>query len=222
MIPDPTGTGSREPHTRPRSTEVGLFRFCPDCATPLVRVELHGRVRPQCPACGFVQWRNPGVGVAGIIAEDEVVHLLGVAAVRTGLRDPEWEPGPARTATGEPGRVLLVRRRADRHPGWCLPCGWVEYDEEIREALRREMREETGLDVRPGEIFAVYTNFHEPDRQSVGIWFCCLPVGGVLEAGDDADRLCLAQPGQIEVPLAFPTDRLVLASLASRQQARPA
>jgi 8-oxo-dGTP diphosphatase len=213
MTDDFAAAGSGGRHARPHSTEAGLFRFCPDCGTPLVRVELHGRARPRCPACGFVQWRNPGVGVAGIMVEDEVVRLLGLPAMRAGLQDPAWKPSPART--GAPGRVLLVRRRASLHADWCLPCGWVEYDEEVREALVREMREETGLEVRPQELFAVHTNFHEPDRQSVGIWFRCLPVGGVLEAGDDADRICFAQPGRVEIPLAFPTDRLVLAGLAS-------
>jgi ADP-ribose pyrophosphatase YjhB (NUDIX family) len=215
VTPDPAGVGSPESHPQPLSTEAGLFRFCPDCATPLVRVELHGRVRPRCPACGFIQWRNPGVGVAGIVTEDDVVLLLGVPAMRFGLEDPSWEPPFARTDPLGPSRVLLVRRRAGRHAGWCLPCGWVEYDEEIRSALSREMREETGLEIRPGKVFAVHSNFHEPDRQSVGIWFRCLPVGGVLEAGDDADRICFARPDCVEVPLAFPTDRLVLAGLAS-------
>jgi ADP-ribose pyrophosphatase YjhB (NUDIX family) len=210
-----TGTGSHGPDPRPHSTEAGLFRFCPDCATPLVRVEVHGRVRPRCPACRFIQWRNPGVGIAGIISEDDVVRLIGVPAMRVGLRDPAWDPLPTRTGAGGTGRVLLVHRRAGRHAGWCLPCGWVEYDEEIREALLREVREETGLDIRPGIVFAVHTNFHEPDRQSVGIWFRCVPVGGVLEAGDDADRISFATPDNIEVPLAFPTDRLVFADLAS-------
>lgn len=215
MTPDPADTGASESFPRPRSTEAGFFRFCPDCTTPLVRVEIHGRVRPRCPACRFVQWRSPGVGVAGIITEDDVVRLLGVPAVRVGVGDPTWEPLPARTERNGPGRVLLVHRRASRHTGWCLPCGWVEYDEEIREALEREMREETGLEIRPGAVFAVHSNFHEPDRQSVGIWFRCRPVGGVLEAGDDADRICFVQPDGVEVPLAFPTDRMVLASLAS-------
>jgi 8-oxo-dGTP diphosphatase len=215
MTPDPAGTGSCGDHRRPAATEAGLFRFCPDCATPLVKVELHGRLRPRCPACAFIQWQNPGVGVAGIIAEDEVVRLLGVPTMRLGLGDPEWEPSPARTSAADPGRVLLVRRRASRHSGWCLPCGWVEQGEEIRQALGREMHEETGLEVLPGDLFAVHSNFHDPGRESVGIWFRCVPVGGVLEAGDDADRICFARPDHVEVPLAFPTDRLVLASLAS-------
>jgi len=193
---------------QPRSADTGQFRFCPDCGTTLEQVEIHDRVRPRCPACGFVQWRNPGVGVAGIVTEDDVLRLLGTPAMRVGVGDPAWEPLPGA------GRVLLVHRRASRHPGWCLPCGWVEYDEEIRTALTRELREETGLEVRPGPIFAVHSNFHDPARRSVGVWFRADPVGGVLRAGDDADRIGFFHPDRVSVPLAFPTDRLVLAEIS--------
>jgi ADP-ribose pyrophosphatase YjhB (NUDIX family) len=193
----------------PRSLDSGFFRFCPDCGSSLESVEIHGQLRPRCPLCSFVQWRNPGVGVAGIVTENEVVHLLGEQATRAGVEDPSWNPAP-----GE-GRVLLVRRRASRHPGWCLPCGWVEHDEEIRSALVRELREETGLEVLPGPVFAVHSNFHDRDRQSVGIWFRVTPVGGTLCPGDDADRIGFFRPDRVSAPLAFPTDRLVLTAIAS-------
>jgi 8-oxo-dGTP diphosphatase len=202
-------THDRATPRRSGSSGSGLFRFCPDCGGPLDPEEIHGRRRPHCPACGFVQWRNPGVGVAGIVMEDDVVRLLGATTIRAGLEDPAWEPVP-----GE-GRVLLVRRRQSRHPGWCLPCGWVEYDEEIREALARELFEETGLDVQPGPIFAVHSNFHDLNRQSIGIWFRAIPLGGTPRAGDDAEQIGFFHPGRVAVPLAFPTDRLVLSSLAS-------
>ncbi len=204
-------THDHQDPVHPRSFDTGFFRFCPDCGTSLERVEIHGRLRPRCPVCGFVQWRNPGVGVAGIVTESEVVQFLGEQAVRAGVEDPSWEPAP-----GE-GRVLLVRRRASRHPGWCLPCGWVEYDEEIRSALVRELHEETGLEVSPGPVFAVHSNFHDRVRQSVGTWFSVVPVGGTLHPGDDADRIGFFRPDRVAVPLAFPTDRLVLAAIASSE-----
>jgi ADP-ribose pyrophosphatase YjhB (NUDIX family) len=191
--------------SRAHSTERSFFRFCPICATPLTRIQREGIVRPVCAACGFVQYRNPVVGVAAIILEEDVAGLLGPEAVRAATGLPVEAVGV---------RVLMVRRAADRKGTYCLPCGYVEFDEEAREAIVREAREETGLRIEPGDVFAVHSNFHEPDRQSVGIWFGARPTGGTLAPGDDADALVFVRPGDPRVPLAFPTDALVLAQLA--------
>src|SRR5436190_24014465 len=44
----------------------GPIRFCPCCATPLEMRDEHGVVRPTCPACGFIHYRNP-VPAAGVL-----------------------------------------------------------------------------------------------------------------------------------------------------------
>jgi 8-oxo-dGTP diphosphatase len=192
---------------RPRSTEKSLFRFCPLCATPLIHVERDGMNRPVCPACGYTQYRNPVVGVAMILFESDVVGLLGADAVRAATGRP---------VDPERRRVLMVRR-ADTYKGtYCLPCGYVEFDEEVREAIVREAVEETGLEIETGKVFAIHSNFHDPDRQSVGIWFNARPIGGTLRPGDDADALLFVPPHDPGVPLAFPTDALVMARLAAR------
>jgi ADP-ribose pyrophosphatase YjhB (NUDIX family) len=41
-------------------------RFCPRCATRLIRRDDHGSLRPTCPACGFIYYRNP-VPAAGVV-----------------------------------------------------------------------------------------------------------------------------------------------------------
>jgi ADP-ribose pyrophosphatase YjhB (NUDIX family) len=114
----------------------------------------------------------------------------------------------------ERDRVLLGRRARGAYVGqWCIPCGYVEWDEDIRVAARREMTEETGLIVELGEVCAVHSNFHDRAKQTVGIWFWGTIVGGSLQAGDDLDQIgyhsITAPP-----PLAFPTDALVLQMLS--------
>lgn len=66
--------------------------------------------------------------------------------VRSGL---EW--GVGAVVTDDDGRVLLIRER-DR---WSVPGGGVEPGESLQEALRRELREETGVRVSVDELCAV-------------------------------------------------------------------
>ncbi|MFP5068572.1 NUDIX hydrolase [Pseudonocardia nantongensis] len=54
------------------------------------------------------------------------------------------------------GRLLLVRRANEPGRGsWSIPGGRVEPGEDEQTAVVRELREETGLDVRPGELVGV-------------------------------------------------------------------
>jgi 8-oxo-dGTP diphosphatase len=64
----------------------------------------------------------------------------------------------------EHGRVLVTRRKAGTHLAgtWELPGGKVQVGEDPREALRRELREELGIDVAVGEIVDV--TFHRYDE----------------------------------------------------------
>ena len=121
----------------------------------------------------------------------------------------------------EDGAVLLTRRGGSERPGlWELPGGFVEYDESIHDALIREMREETGLDVEVGRVYDVRSNFfHDSGRHSVGVWFLARRRGGVLVAGNDAADARFFPLGALppDHEIAFDTDRLVLARVQAER-----
>ena len=86
--------------------------------------------------------------------------------------------------------MLLGRRSRGVYAGkWCIPCGYVEYDEDVREAAMREFHEETGLTVTAGEVVAVHSNFHNPAMHTVGIWFRGQVTGGEMRAADDLSEV---------------------------------
>ena len=111
-------------------------------------------------------------------------------------------------------RIVLGRRARGLYQGtWCIPCGYVEYDEDVRQAAQREFQEETGLHVEVGEVYAVHSNFHNPAMHSVGIWFRGTVWGGTLCPADDLAEVAYISLRQLPDNLAFPTDRLVLTRL---------
>lgn len=119
-------------------------------------------------------------------------------------------------------RIILGRRSRGVYAGdWCIPCGYVEHDEDVRTAAAREFEEETGLVVELGEVFTVHSNFHNPQLQSVGIWFFGKVTGGFLCAADDLCEVAYFHLEQLPARLAFATDRKVLDQLRLRHRVTP-
>ena len=114
----------------------------------------------------------------------------------------------------EDGRLLMVQRRYGTDAGsWCIPCGHVGWDEDVREAARRELEEETGLLVELDGVFDAHTTFHDRNRHNAGIWFTGHRVGGALAARDDAVDAAFFPLDDLPSPLAFDTDERVIARL---------
>jgi 8-oxo-dGTP diphosphatase len=118
------------------------------------------------------------------------------------------------------GTVLLGLRAGSYRDQWCIPCGYVEWDEDIRIAAEREFEEETGLRVRAGRVLAVHSNFHNPAQHTVGIWFRGTVIGGIANASDDLKDVGFFSLDALPEPLAFPTDRLVLEQLRAARDRR--
>ena len=84
------------------------------------------------------------------------------------------------------GQVLLLKHRFRAGSGWGLPGGFLEAGEQPLEALRRELREEIGMEIKDVEVFAA-RSFRKP--QQVEVLFRCRANGS-------------PQPRNMEVELA--------------------
>ena len=90
------------------------------------------------------------------------------------------------------GRSLLIRRRDNER--WEPPGGVLELGEDITTGLRREAREETGLDVEPVALTGVYKNMK---RGIVALVFRCKPTGGHLTLNDEVSEFRWATPAEV-------------------------
>lgn len=81
--------------------------------------------------------------------------------------------------------LLIERGRGAAVGEWSVPGGRVEFGESLAEAARREMAEETGLDVVVGDVIG-WVERVSPEYHFVIVDFAVTVVGGTLRAGDDA------------------------------------
>jgi 8-oxo-dGTP diphosphatase len=95
----------------------------------------------------------------------------------------------------EGGRALLVRRATEPLKGeWSVPGGMLELGEKLRDGVRREALEETGLEVEPGEVLDVFDSiFPDPHGRTqyhyVLIDYLCRLVSGEAKAGSDVSEV---------------------------------
>lgn len=102
------------------------------------------------------------------------------------------------------GQLLMIRRAVDPEKGkWAFPAGYIDYDEDPRQAAAREVHEETGLEVRITRVLDVLgRDTSEGAKASIVILFEGEIVGGTPSAQDDADEVAFFAPDEI------PRDRL--------------
>ncbi len=116
-------------------------------------------------------------------------------------------------------KLVLIRRKFYPFEGkLALPGGMVEYDEKVEDAVRREMKEETGLDVEIVKLLGVYSEpGRDPRGHVVSTAFVLKRVGGELRSGDDAKAIELVDISDIP-DLAFDHNEIIEDFLKYREE----
>jgi 8-oxo-dGTP diphosphatase len=111
-------------------------------------------------------------------------------------------------------RVLLVRRgQAPLLDRWSIPGGMLEAGEPLIEGVRRELAEETGLDVRVGAFLEVFERIEldaagKARHHYVVLDYLCERIGGEARAGSDVTQVAWAAPDDL--------DKYALTEIAAR------
>lgn len=99
-------------------------------------------------------------------------------------------------------KILMVRRKKDPFKGrLALPGGFVDEGEAAEDAVRREVMEETGLEVEPIEILGVYSDpERDPRKHTLSVVFVCIILSDreSERAGDDAAGLEWVDVAEVE------------------------
>jgi 8-oxo-dGTP diphosphatase len=128
---------------------------------------------------------------------------MKICIVKRNVKNPRRVSVVVSALIEENGKVLLVKRKKLKKafPGfWGLPTGKVKAGETLEEAVRRETKEETGLEVEPVEIYHITQEFHDNHHHLV-FAFKTKIKGGKLIAKSDVSEVKWFRPKEIKVKL---------------------
>ncbi len=98
--------------------------------------------------------------------------------------------------------IILIKRKNPPH-GWAIPGGFVDYGESLEDAVSREAKEETGLDIKLIRQFHTYSNpDRDPRHHTISTIFIA-SASGKPEAGDDAGEVGVFSNDSLPDSIAF-------------------
>jgi ADP-ribose pyrophosphatase YjhB (NUDIX family) len=124
--------------------------------------------RVECPQCGFVAYAGS-------------------------------KPTASALCVDESGRVLLSRRGVEPFNGfWDFPCGFLEECEHPLECLRRELREEAGVEIEPLELLGIWIDVYgDGGVCTLNLYWAARIIEGDPRPADDVAELRWFEPEQI-------------------------
>jgi len=133
------------------------YRYCPKCSREMVSREVDGHSRMICAD-----------DECGYIFYQNPVPAAGVIVV-------------------ESDAILLVKRAHPPRIGWwCIPAGFMEWEESPEQTAVRELAEETGLQIELSSLFGIYSGNDDPRTNALLVLYLGRKVGGTMQAADDA------------------------------------
>ena len=166
---------------------AATLNHCANCGARLELGPIPGeeRDRHRCPACGHIVYLNPRLVVAAF-------------------------------PVTEAGEIVLIRRGFEPGRGsWAQPGGFLEIDETPTEGTIRETREETGLEIVPGDIIGLYARL---EAAVIVLAYEARIVGGEMRTSPEALDVRAFRPDAIPWPeIGFRTTYFALVDWLARR-----
>lgn len=165
------------------------YKFCPYCGEKLGSKIEHNKKRIACLGCGFIYYSNAKPTVAAIILNKK-------------------------------GEVLLAKRSKEPGKGlWNLPGGFLEENELPEEGLKREIKEETNLDIKSFKLLGIYLGEYENKVEGRITTFNAVYLveknEGEMRPDDDASELKYFSLNS-HPPMAFVFEEKILRELSTK------
>ena len=102
------------------------------------------------------------------------------------------------------GKALIIKRAHEPRKGeWSLPGGLLELGESLQDAVRREIKEETNLDIEVGPVIETFDRVHRDEDGKIRYHFVIVdfvswPKGGQAVPGSDADGVAWVTAAEID------------------------
>ena len=167
------------------------YTFCPRCGSRLRQRHIDGVTRMACDNAG-----------CNFVFYQNPIPAAGCIIV-------------------ENNAVLLVKRAHPSKIGWwCFPAGFMEWGEHPVDTAIREVREETGLEVRLDRFFEVYSGTDDPRVNAILLLYLATRTGGELNPGDDAEEVRFFSFDNLPDTIAFESHQQALADYNARIRRR--
>ena len=120
---------------------------------------------------------------------------------------------------GQP-EIVLIKRKNPPY-GWALPGGFVDYNESLEQAAKREAKEETSLDIQiVSQMFTYSDPMRDPRFHTITTVYVARAKGSP-EAKDDAIEIGVFSRERIDFPLAFDHAKILEDYFQSKENDRP-